>query len=250
MYSLKLFGNEVFCIQMNEILYSLVIPCFNEESNVEQLVKHCRDLVARPGYEVVLVDNGSADSTRARLLSDCADEPRLQVVTSDLNLGYGGGIKLGLSKCSGDIVGWTHADLQTDVLDFARACDHLKKNEGIDVVKGRRKNRRLNDYFFTLGMSIFETILLRTWLTDINGQPTVYRKAHFGRLDDFVDDFSFDLEFYYEAKRRKKSVTRIDVFFPRRLGGISSWNHGIRSKLQFIARTVKFSIKLAGSKRR
>ena len=43
--------------------FSLVIPCYNEAANLPLLLERCKELAVRPGVEVVLVDNGSTDST-------------------------------------------------------------------------------------------------------------------------------------------------------------------------------------------
>ena len=62
--------------------------------------------------------NGSTDNSLSVLkqFSDCID--RLRVIKVDSNQGYGHGILKGLEEANGEILSWTHADLQTDPRDI------------------------------------------------------------------------------------------------------------------------------------
>ena len=48
---------------MKKILYSLVIPCFNEAKNLEVLIKNCSSILENESFEVILVNNGSDDNS-------------------------------------------------------------------------------------------------------------------------------------------------------------------------------------------
>jgi len=111
-------------------------------------------------------------------------------------------------------------------------------------VKGDRKGRPIFDQIFTLGMSFFETIYLRTKLWDINAQPNIFHRNFFEGLSDIPNDFSLDLFFLYIAKKNGYKTIRFKVFFPPRLHGESKWNTGFSSKIKFIKRTFAFSFKL------
>lgn len=77
------------------------------------------------------------------------------------NQGYGFGILSGLRAAEGKVLGWTHADMQTDPVD-ARRDLVLFDQHGDDIfIKGRRYGRPLGDVLFTVGMSAFKTLLLR-----------------------------------------------------------------------------------------
>ncbi len=71
----------------------------------------------------------------------------------------------GLKHATGDYIGWTHADLQTDPKDVVRGFELI--NDENTFVKGSRRGRRFGDNIFTIGMAIFETILLKTFLWEI-----------------------------------------------------------------------------------
>ncbi|MBF0175273.1 MAG: glycosyltransferase family 2 protein [Magnetococcales bacterium] len=225
---------------------SLVIPCYNEGANLSLLVERCRRVVAHEGVEVILVDNGSRDDTPAILQRLLTGETRIRSVRVELNQGYGFGILSGLRVAEHPILAWTHADMQTDPLDLLkglRLYRSLPEPERL-FVKGRRHGRPLADLLFTVGMGVFESMLLRVPLWDINAQPTMLPKCFFEKWQNPPHDFSLDLYAYYHAKHQGLRVERFPVLFGKRAHGVSHWNINWRAKYKFIKRTVDFSLSL------
>lgn len=225
--------------------FSLVIPCYNEAANLPLLLPRCAEVAAQPNVEVVLVDNGSTDSS-ADVLADLLPKfPGCRSVRVEQNQGYGFGILSGLRAAEGDILGWTHADMQTDPAD---TLEGLKLFVGGDpdmtFVKGQRYGRPLADTVFTIGMSLFETVLLRQRLWDINAQPTMFSRRFFEGLKNPPHDFSLDLFAYCSARRAGMTVRRFPVRFGERAHGASHWNVDWKSKVNFIRRTVDYSLRL------
>jgi len=225
---------------VNNPNFSIVIPCYNEAQSLKTLINEASRIAVKHGGEFILVDNGSNDSTLS-ILSECT-KPNIRWVTTSKNLGYGGGILLGLKNCDSDIMGWTHADLQTPLEDVAKAVSAIGVDYGF--VKGRRMSRPIFDNLFTVGMSVLESILFRTRLVDINAQPTVFRKNFYNSWSNPPLDFSIDLYALINAKRANVGVGRINVQFHRRKYGNSSWNTGIKSRWKFIRRTISYSLLL------
>lgn len=221
--------------------FSLVIPCYNEAANLPLLLERCKELAAESGIEIVLVDNGSTDHTRELLLELLPKYPGCRSVRVDVNRGYGFGIVSGLKAASGKILGWTHADMQTDPLDTLRGLMLFEKQGENIFVKGRRYGRPLMDIVFTIGMSVFETLLLTRPMWDINAQPTMFSRNFFESWASPPDDFSLDLYAYYQALARNLKVHRFPVQFGERAHGVSHWNVNWAAKWKFIKRTVQFS---------
>ena len=222
--------------------YSIIIPCFNEEQGLHELVQACSDAGLGNNIEVIFVDNGSSDNSLKTLKRLTSHQPNFRIVHLNENLGYGGGILAGLREARGSFVGWTHADLQTPPTDVVTAFKMCSSHN--TFIKGKRKKRPLSDEVFTIGMSIFESVLLRTFLWDINAQPTVFSRKFFDLWDNPPTDFSLDLYAYHKAKTMNLKVQRFDVIFEKRKFGVSSWNFSLSSKVKFIARTLKFSFEL------
>jgi len=156
------------------------------------------------------------------------------------------GILAGLKECSGEFLGWTHADLQADPADVIKAVEIMESSANPErlFVKGLRRGRPLFDKVFTWGMSAFETLYLGRKLWDINAQPNLFHRSFYESWKDPPWDFSLDLYALYMARERNLELARFDVLFPERLHGHSRWNTGLASKWKFIKRTVDFSLKL------
>ena len=224
--------------------FSLVIPCFNEAANLPILLSRCEKLTEVSGVEVILVDNGSSDNTSEVLLQLLTKYPSFRSVRVVENKGYGYGILAGLQVAKGEILGWTHADMQADPQDVFAGLDIFDKYGQNAFVKGKRYGRPIIDMFFTIGMSIFETVLLRKLMWDINAQPTMFSRQFFESWSEPPNDFSLDLYAYYLARSNGLKVHRFPVEFGERAHGASHWNVNWAAKRKFIRRTVDFSIQL------
>ncbi len=224
--------------------YSLVIPCFNEAKSLPELVEACQNANFPDNAEIILVDNGSTDGSWLVLERLCEYSKNIRLLRVKVNNGYGNGILTGLKACEGEIVGWTHADLQTNPADFLEAIKLYESKAGKKFIKGARKKRPFNDQIFTIGMSFFESVLLKTWMWDINAQPTVFDKQFFETWSNPPSDFSLDLFAYYQAKKQKYNILRFGVYFGSRRYGRSHWNLNLKEKIKFIRRTVRYSIEM------
>ena len=224
--------------------FSLVVPCYNEEANLPLLLERCKHLAAMPDIEVVLVDNGSTDSTAGVLEKLLPKFIGCRSIRVEKNQGYGFGIVSGLKAARGEILGWTHADLQTDPLDVLLGLELFEKHGDEIFVKGRRYGRPVMDVVFTVGMSVFETILLAQPMWDINAQPTMFSRTFFESWTAPPDDFALDLYAYYLARSDGLKVHRFPVQFDERAHGVSRWNVNWAAKRKFIRRTMEFSFQL------
>ena len=224
--------------------FSLVIPCYNEAANLPLLLERCKELVVRPDIEVVLVDNGSTDSTAEVLQNLLPQYPGCRSIRVENNQGYGFGILSGLRAAEGQILGWTHADMQTDPQDALQGLDLFEEHGDNIFVKGRRYGRPFMDVVFTVGMSLFETLLLAKPMWDINAQPVMFPRKFFDAWSSPPDDFSLDLYAYYQAQIQVLKVCRFPVMFGERAHGVSHWNVNWAAKWKFIRRTIDFSLQL------
>lgn len=224
---------------------SLVIPCYNEAANLPLLVARCAEVFRDERAEVILVDNGSTDDSSAVLARLLQGQQAIRTVRVEVNRGYGFGILSGLRAAKGDILGWTHADMQTDPADALRGLDIFQRNPDAQLfVKGRRYGRPVGDVVFTAGMSLFETVLFGKPMWDINAQPTLFPRALFESWTQPPHDFSLDLFAYESALRRGYRVERFPVLFGKRAHGHSHWNINWRAKAKFVRRTLSYSLAL------
>ena len=156
----------------------------------------------------------------------------------------GFGILAGLNASKGDVIGWTHADMQTDPQDVLQVFALFETYGSNIFVKGRRYGRPVADTIFTVGMSVFESLLLKKMMWDINAQPTFFSRDFFETWQEPPHDFSFDLYAYYLAQCAHLPIYRFPVKFGERAHGVSHWNVNWSEKRRFIQRTVAFSLQL------
>ncbi len=231
------------------ISLSVIIPFYNEESSVNDLLKECFKIsISKRNIEFVLVDNGSTDNTNINLLRFLKSNQNFnaKIIEVKKNIGYGNGIIQGLNNAHGEILSWTHADLQTDINDVIGAYETFK--EGLInnkcIVKGRRVNRNFFDNFFTKSMSLISTIILKKKLDDVNAQPKVFNKSFFRSLKNPPLDFSLDLFLLYFALEKKIIINNYPVLFKDRHSGKAKGGGTLIGKFKLIKRTLKYILEL------
>ena len=227
-------------------MFSIIIPLYNEEKNIPLILEKFNNCIITEDIELILVNNGSSDNSENVLKKLLPKYSFARTVKIEINEGYGYGVVQGLNSSKGEFVCYTHADMQTDPGDVLKALEIIKNSSDSEncFIKGDRKGRGFFDQFFTIGMSVFETLYMRTILWDINAQPNLFHRNFFKSLDNIPKDFSLDLYFLFMAKKKGLNIIRFDVIFPPRIHGVSSWNVGLSSRWKFIKRTINFSTKL------
>jgi len=124
--------------------FSLIIPCFNEQDSIGLLLGTLKPLLTdRYGdsWEVILVDDGSRDSTRATILEARELDPRIKGVFLSRNFGHQPAIFSGLAYATGTYVGVMDADMQ-DPPAVLLECLSKASAENLDIVYAVRQNRR------------------------------------------------------------------------------------------------------------
>ena len=122
---------------------SVVIPVFNEEENLDELIRRCLSACDRTGclFEIVLVDDGSSDGSAEKIDTAAKNNPG-KVVGVFLNRNYGqhAAVIAGFEQSKGDIIITLDADLQNPPEEIPRLVDAIEK--GYDVVGSVRRHRR------------------------------------------------------------------------------------------------------------
>src|SRR2546426_573638 len=122
---------------------SVVIPVLDEAENVEDLHRELTAALAplRRSYELVLVDDGSTDGTREKLLGLEARDPCVRPVLLRRNFGQTAAFSAGFDRARGEIVVTSAGALQTDPADIPRLVARLEEGD-LDMVCGWRKSRK------------------------------------------------------------------------------------------------------------
>ena len=121
---------------------SIVLPAYNEEGNIERVVRDAAAAAAElaPPCEIVVVDDGSRDRT-AEILTRLSAEmgARLRIVRHPVNHGYGAALRDGFRATTGELVFYTDSDHQFDLRELAGILPLMKD---VDAVLGYRVDRQ------------------------------------------------------------------------------------------------------------
>lgn len=195
---------------------SVVITVKDEEENIQPLLEGIRIALSGIDYELVLVDDGSADKTKQQILNHADD--RTILVELRKNYGQSTAMMAGIDYSTGKYLALLDGDLQNDPTDIPAMLDLLKR-EDWDVVAGNRKNRK--DGFF---LRKFPSKIANALIRRMTG---VYIKDYGCTLKIFKREIAEELDLYGElhrfipvlAKLQGAKITQVDVkHHPRKFG--------------------------------
>ncbi|NPA94814.1 MAG: glycosyltransferase family 2 protein [Thermodesulfobacteria bacterium] len=134
--------SETADLNKQEPFISVVVPVFNEEENIPELLKRIWAGLSETGwsFEVIVIDDGSTDRTAQILREQKRLYPELRVVIFRKNFGQSAAMTAGFDLARGSVVVTMDGDLQNDPADIPRLVEKLQ--EGYDVVSGWRKDRK------------------------------------------------------------------------------------------------------------
>jgi len=149
-------------------LLSVIMPVYNEEGTIEEIVS--RVLAVPLPIELIVVDDGSTDKTRA-LLSKLAEGRQFKVLLQDENRGKGAAVRKGFAEASGDIFIIQDADLEYSPEEYPELIELIVRGKA-DAVYGSRFLGRHRAFLFThyLGnrfLTLVTNVLYNTILTDM-----------------------------------------------------------------------------------
>jgi glycosyltransferase involved in cell wall biosynthesis len=129
-------------IQKASELVSIVIPVFNEAGSLKELLDHLTKMAESQQYhlEVLIVDDGSEDSTWEVICSLARQDPCVHGIRLRRNFGKASALSAGFKAASGKIVVQMDGDLQDDPAEIPNLLRVL--NEGADVVNGWKRQRK------------------------------------------------------------------------------------------------------------
>ena len=127
---------------------SVVIPAFNEESVIGDMVRDVRDVL--PKAELIVVDDGSSDETATK-----AEAAGAKVVRHPYNKGNGAAVRTGLLAVTGDIVVMMDGDGQHDAADIPKFLELFPE---YDMVVGARSRESQAGWFRNLGNWLYNSL--------------------------------------------------------------------------------------------
>ena len=163
---------------------SVFFPAYNDAPSLPSLISNTFAVLREhvDDYEVIVVNDGSADNT-GEVLAALAEEyrPFLRVITHEQNRGYGGALRSGFAAATKEFVFYTDGDGQYDVLELPKLLDRM--STGVGLVNGYKLERNDPKHRIWIGnaYNAFARFLFRVKIRDIDCDYRLIRRA---LLDD------------------------------------------------------------------
>ena len=209
---------------------TIVIPVFNEAKSLVVLLEELGKINSKE-IEFLLVNNGSTDISVSTMLKQGIS--KWNFVESVDNLGFGGGILLGISHAETKYVGWMPGNLKVDPKDVVKLIEMLTLDEKI-FIKGFRTGRGIKEYIKTFFAGAIQTLILKSNMFDSGGTPTVCVKKFICELEAPPTDYVFESYVLYHARKNQLKVIRPHITYGRRRFGESHWQRGIKSEINLL----------------
>jgi glycosyltransferase involved in cell wall biosynthesis len=203
---------------------SLIVPCYNEGTHLAASVATVVEVLeATPwSWEIVFVDDGSQDDTRAIIRRLCAGEPRCRYLFHEANRGRGAAFKTGFANSQGRVTGFLDIDLEVQAHYIATLVNEIERH-GADVATGKRHySLRQTGALHRAALSFVYRRLCDVLLSlDIEDSETgckFFKRATATRavLDSENDGWFWDTEVMARARLANLSIHEIPVLFLRR----------------------------------
>jgi glycosyltransferase involved in cell wall biosynthesis len=191
---------------------SVVIPVYNEERWVRELVRRVR--AVHIPKEIILVDDCSKDGTRAILRELERECDEVRVFYQSHNQGKGAALREGFRHATGDVVIVQDADLEYDPADYPRLIQPILENKA-DVVFGSRfigeQHRVLYfwHYVANKALTLLSNMFTNLNLTDMETCYKVFRREVLQDVKLRSNRFGFEPEITAKIARRRNPAWRI-----------------------------------------
>jgi len=213
---------------------SVIIPCYNELNSIEQVVRSVIDATG-PDGEIIIVDDGSTDGTRA-LLEQNIDGKLARVIYQEKNQGKGAALRTGFAAATKDIVIVQDADFEYDPHDYPIMLEPILNNRA-DVVYGSRfkgnRPHRVLYFWHRLGnglLTFLSNMLTNLNLTDMETGYKAFRREVIQSINIEEDRFGFEPEITAKIARGQYRIYEVGIgYFGRTYveGKKTGWKDGM-----------------------
>ena len=217
---------------------SVVLPAYNEEENIARQVRAVDDVLRAlrfDAYEILVVDDGSSDGTRAICEALAADVPKLRLIVHEVNRGYAQALRSGFTTAQMPLVFYTDSDNQFDVRELKNL---LAAIDDYDLVCGFRIYRYdpASRLMLSWGYNLLVRVLFRIRVRDVDCAFKLFRREIFDRIHIESRKFFVDTEILAKASKLGLRMTEIGVrHLPRTAGQSTVRPSHVLSTLREIA---------------
>ena len=202
---------------------SAVLPAYNEEACLRDVTESLHEALAKvcERFEIIIVDDGSTDST-PHLADALADEcPEVRVIHHRPNAGYGAALRSGFTSARMPLVFYMDSDGQFDPTEIRLLTDGISE---ADIVTGYRADRRdpWLRKFFSWGFKQFIGFVFGVFVRDCDCAFKLYRRKVFREITIASEKFFVDAEVLAKANVLGYRIDEVPVTHRPRAGGEST----------------------------
>lgn len=206
---------------------SIVIPAYNEESGIADIVQRVlrvKDALSEVGvsrFELLVVDDGSSDRTAEITAQLARSNPGLRLIQHSRNKGYGAALKTGFGRAEGELIGFLDADGTYPPEYFPQLCTVAMN--GADLVIGSRMagaesqmplTRRVGNFFFATLLSLVG----RQHVSDSASGMRVFRREILQRIYPLPDGLNLTPVMSTRAVHERIEMAEVPIPYSERVG--------------------------------
>jgi glycosyltransferase involved in cell wall biosynthesis len=201
---------------------SLVLPAYNEADNIEPMVAEAVPALEANAndYEILVVDDGSADGTAAVTRRVMETNPHVRLIQHEVNQGFGAAVFSGFVQAGKEWIFYTDADRQFVLSELERFVPFTDK---ADLIAGYRAPRRdpFLRVFYGKGWSALCTLLFGYTVRDVDCGFKLFRREMIQELAPQISSrgATFSIEWLARAKRAGYRFVELPVTHRPRVAG-------------------------------
>ena len=202
-------------------MLSVVVPCYNEEKRLPRTIERIEEYLdgKQADYELILVDDGSADRTRAVMDTAAKSHAAVRVEALPGNRGKGRALAVGVAAATGDTILVTDADLSTPIEEVEKLRAALDAGAGVAIGSRALRDSRVEVsqplYRVLMGKGfnlIVQAVLLPgIWDTQCGFKLFRADVAHRVFSGLVTDGFGYDPEVLYRARQQGVKIAEVPV---------------------------------------
>ncbi len=214
---------------------SVVIPAFNEERTIEELVERVQSVPL--DKELIIVDDCSTDRT-PQLLARLGEADNVRVLKHERNRGKGAALRTGFAEAQGEVVIIQDADLEYDPREYPKLIEPIVDGRA-DVVYGSRFSgggaHRVLYFWHSVGnrfLTLLSNIFTNLNLTDIEVCYKVFRREIIQAIEIEESRFGFEPEITAKLAKTRCRIYEVGIAYSGRTyqeGKKIGWRDGLRA---------------------